>query len=454
MKRLLSISFAVMMLAACGPETEPETPSTPDVPVLPPPPETDPEPEADPLIRFCGDWNDLFIGESTEASYELYGDGYDSSRQWTVSFSSSDPSVATVSQDGTVSAKGLGCSVISVSINGTQSKAERRYYVVNLSQINQPFSRDAIMVSGHTLYYKSVMQSWDFFDDFFYACQVCGSPHSLSYTRKPVYSQGPQSYMHLKYFGHGDNMFVERTSDGDWLWTSNYGTLEEDSSNRYTDSQVLSRVKFEAGRTMEPSSALDNYVLPGMKRLIAAYDPDNGSIGIWARDASGVAWFQVYDLETIKAAPKEAVSLPYIVTYGTQKTSYKPVVRACNLSKQAPLLKFKMPFNNVPQGYDWHHGKLWFFRGAGAEPEAVAAGTGKNWATAYLINSEGKLQISVKVPWVDNVALLASEGITDLGYFEAEGIKVKDGVLYLGYASKDAGGSPERRINIFKYPLD
>jgi hypothetical protein len=55
---------------------------------------------------------------------------------------------------------------------------------------------------------------------------------------------------------------------------------------------------------------------------------------------------------------------------------------------------------------------------------------------------------------VDDLSLLKSEGLTDLGYFEAEGIKIKDGVLYIGFASRDAGSSPDRRVNIFKYPLD
>ena len=60
----------------------------------------------------------------------------------------------------------------------------------------------------------------------------------------------------------------------------------------------------------------------------------------------------------------------------------------------------------------------------------------------------------MSVPWVADLGLLASEGLTDLGYFEAEGIKVKEGILYIGFASKDAGSSPQRRVNIFKYPLD
>ena len=113
-----------------------------------------------------------------------------------------------------------------------------------------------------------------------------------------------------------------------------------------------------------------------------------------------------------------------------------------------------MPFNNVPQGYDWHHGKIWFLRGAAAEAEDVAAGTGKNWATAYLIDCTGKKLTTASVPWVDDLGLLAAQGLTDLGYFETEGIKIKDGVLYLGFASRDAGSSPARRVNIFQYSLD
>ena len=132
----------------------------------------------------------------------------------------------------------------------------------------------------------------------------------------------------------------------------------------------------------------------------------------------------------------------------------KPIVRAVNLAKLTPQYKIKIPFNNVVQGFDWHHGKLWLFRGGGAEASAVEAGTGKNWATAYLVNKDGVTQSTVSVPWVADLALLKSEGLTNLGYFAAEGIKIKDGQLYLGFASKDAGSSPPRRVNIFKYSLD
>ncbi len=454
----LALSF-LLALFSCGDPAVPEV--KPVIPVLPPPPAPEPqEPEPgteDPKtleINISDPYTDLSPGESMTLHCTLSGTEFDQAKSYNLLFNSSNPSVATVDGSGKVVAIARGSTVVRISEQESGAWTERKFYVVDLSPVKQAYSSGFKFTCGHTLYYKAVVQSWDFFDDYLYACQVCGSPHTLTFTRKPVHSQAPQAYMHLKYYGHGDNMFVERSSEGDWLWTPNYGTLESGSTNRYTDSQVLSRVKFTPGLTVQPSFSAHNYVLPGMKRIIAACDSDNGSLGIWCRDASGKAWFYVYDIEAVKSASAENIQLAYNVSYGSPVVTEKPIVKAVNLAKLTPLLKFQMPFNYVPQGYDWHHGKLWFFRGGGAEADQVEAGTAKNWATVYLINQQGKTIETAAVPWVDNLALLASEGLTDLGYFEAEGVKIKDGMLYLGFASKDAGASPERRVNIFKYPLD
>lgn len=452
MKRFPGILICLLLLVACGPEVVPDDPAGTETPAPEPAPTPEPEPDPDPVLQFTGPMLDLFPGETAPLVCEV-SEGV-AGKTYTIDYTSSNPSVATIDKDGLVSAKKAGSTVIRATEPESGIFAERKIYVVDMGQMAAAYDPARKFSCGHTLYYKSVVQSWDFFNDYMYACQVCGAPHTLTFTRKPVGAQGPQSYMHLKYYGHGDNIFVERCDDGDWLWVSNYGTLESGETNRYAESQVLSRVKFRDGQTFLPVQADFNIMIPGMKRMIAAYDQDNRTVGIWCRNISNVAWFYVYDIDTIKSAPVENIQVSYSIRYGSPAVTEKPIVKAVNLNKIPPLVKFQMPLNNIAQGYEWHHGKLWYFRGAGAEPEAVAAGTGKNWATAYLINSSGKLLKTVSIPWVDDLSLLKSEGLTDLGYFEAEGIKIKDGVLYIGFASRDAGSSPDRRVNIFKYPLD
>lgn len=459
MKRFSGILFCLLLLAACGPEVVPDdppeqvTPAPEPDPEPAPEPEPEPEPDPDPVLQFSGIWEDLYPGESTSAACSVT-EGV-SGKTYSITYTSSDPSVASIDDKGLVTAKKAGSTVIRAAEPESGVYVERKYYVVNLAQLTAGYDAARKFSCGHTIYYKAVMQSWDFFDDWFYVCQVCGSPHTLSFTRKPPQAQDPQTYMHLKYYGHGDNIFVERCDDGDWLWVSNYGTLESGQTNRYADSQVLSRVKFREGQTYLPAQADFNFVIPGMKRIIAAYDHENGSIGIWCRDSGGKAWFYVYDLETIKSATPRSLQLTYGISYGSPAVTEKPAVRAVDLSAITPLQKFQMPFNYVPQGYDWHRNRIYFMRGDGAEAEEVAAGTNKNWARVYLINPHtAKTVTQVDVPWVDNLSVLDSEGLTNLGYFEPEGIKIKDGVLYLGFASKDAGSSPPRRVNIFKYSLD
>lgn len=459
MKRLLTLTAVfLLMLSACKPEAEPATPSVPALPPTPQLPQEpsggspqNPDPEPELRIAFVCPFTDLYPGETAKALCEISGGA--AGESYKTVFTSSDASVASVSSDGTVTAHRPGSVVIRAGIEGSGVYAERKWHVVDLNFVKQAYSRSLVFVTGHTIYYKSVMQSWDFFDDYMYVCQISGGIHSLSFTRKPVLTATPQAYMHLKYFGHGDNCFVERCSDGDYLWVPNYGTLESGQTDRYTDSQVLSRVRFQNARTMLPEDSDDNYIMPGARRIIAAYDEDNGNIGIWFRDAAGKAWFYIYNLEKLKEAPSEDIRLSFDRRYASPVVTDRPVVRARDLSKLPPLMKFAMPLNNVPQGYDFHHGKIWFFQGDGAESDEVAAGTNANWARVSLIDMAPKVLERADVPWVADLSLLDSEGITNLGYFEPEGIKVKDGVLYLGFASKDAGSSPPRRINFFKYPL-
>ena len=446
MKRFAGIFAALLVLASCNPTVEPEEP----------PKEEEEKPVVEPAdelgLRFITIWEDLYQGESTSVKCEIIGG--DPAAKYTIRYVSSDPSVATVTAAGSVLAKKPGKTVITASIEDTDVSVSRDYYVIDLSQLKRDFSRDLVMVKGHTIFYKAVMQSWDFFDDWFYVNQVCGSPHTLTYTRKPVLSQTPQTYMHLKYYGHGDNMFVERASDGDYLWTSNYGTLEAGQTNRYTDSQVLSRIKFVAGKTMLPEDSNFNFVMPEMKRIIAAYDADNDNVGIWCRSAAGKAWIYVYAMKALMEAQPEFIQLSFSRSYGDPVVTDQPTVLARDLSKITPTIKFQMPFNNVPQGYDFHHNKIYYMRGDGAEKEEREAGTNNNWARVYYISPRSqKTLIQVDLPWVDDLNLLATEGFTDLGYFEPEGIKLKDGVIYLGFASKDAGSSPARRVNIMKYTL-
>jgi hypothetical protein len=47
--------------------------------------------------------------------------------------------------------------------------------------------------------------------------------------------------------------------------------------------------------------------------------------------------------------------------------------------------------------------------------------------------------------------VLNQYGITATGYMEAEGIKMKNGILYLGFASKSTDNL--RRVNIFQFRI-
>ena len=73
-------------------------------------------------------------------------------------------------------------------------------------------------------------------------------------------------------------------------------------------------------------------------------------------------------------------------------------------------------------------------------------------AYVSVLDKNGLLSARKEVTAIADAAKLKEFGMADRGYMEAEGIKVKNGTLYLGFASRMMNGNTdERRANVLKY---
>ena len=70
-------------------------------------------------------------------------------------------------------------------------------------------------------------------------------------------------------------------------------------------------------------------------------------------------------------------------------------------------------------------------------------------------DKNGQLCGQRKVAAIADVNKLKELGLADRGYMEAEGIKIKGDVMYIGFASRKMNGkSDERLANVLRYTND
>lgn len=126
-----------------------------------------------------------------------------------------------------------------------------------------------------------------------------------------------------------------------------------------------------------------------------------------------------------------------------------------NLGKLTPVKSFKVAQTVDParigyyafQGFDVAGGYLYFYEGEGNE-NSVSSGASNAYVSVF--NMDGIIvKEKTKVQAISNLDDLDNYGITNTGYMEAEGIKIKNGAIYLGFASKST--DEKRRANILVY---
>ena len=316
--------------------------------------------------------------------------------------------------------------------------------------------------------------------------------------------------------GHGQNLCVENTSKDDYLWFSNYGTLTEnkdkDNGNKYstngcTDSQIISRVKWEdnwdKNKIIYPSDSKENYYYKddsckdGYYAFESALDTTNNKFAFKATCATdNRIYFRIYHLDKIRALEDSEETLLRPITWINKdkviETVEHPKVTAKNLSKLEPAQKFsKARIVNkgyAYQGFDIDNGILYVVAGTPdcADDSSPCSnyksklrlylykynGTsigGKNAEPQDNINQDETIyayklldpddkELNTLMKKLDAMVNYTENGIVykHIGYFEPEGIKVSDGKLYLSMTvvfRKDGDTTNIWRQFLFVYDL-
>ena len=162
------------------------------------------------------------------------------------------------------------------------------------------------------------------------------------------------------------------------------------------------------------------------------------------------------------ALPMSAVTLQSL-TYGggaadDPQVTESPKIYARDLRKLTPLGEFGIPNQSLAetpddvsyyawQGFEVNDGLIYYFEGEGKNDGTPSAA----YVTIYDF-AGNVVERRTAVTAASDLQTLASLGITASGYMEAEGIKVRNGKLYLGFASRDSKTDGSKyRANVFEY---
>ena len=329
----------------------------------------------------------------------------------------------------------------------------------DFSVVQSPLDASMILTKGYILRYYSVMQSFALNGDgTLYGVQVGTSTNNylLNITHRGINTESGRSYMQLPFAGHGGNMCVERDGSTDYIWIGSYGTW---NGTKYTNSQTVTRIPFKPGAKLLPKECGEQYYMPGLRNVSPAIDPDADLLLVWglSNAESGTGYFKVFKLSEAKALPVSQIKLDRAITYGGQDSGYAevtetPTIAARNLSALTPVANIRLSGGSLGdgshQGFEIHGNYILHMTGGGNDSTPGQASA----AALTVMDLSGKIMGRYPVGAISSLEDLNTYGITDTGFMEAEGVKIYDDILYLGFATKHSADE-KRMVTIFKYVI-
>ena len=380
--------------------------------------------------------------------------------KWTIS----DNKIATIDNKGLV--KGLKPGIAKITVETSDGRNSQFseitvYSSLMTNKILKPLNNDVIYSKGIYLVRNSVLQSFDIDKKgSIYYVQVGGALKHVLFVSNGEPNKDITSSMQLKYFGHGTNMAVEEDGNDKYIWINSNG--HKDSSGDYGSNKTFSRIKFEPNKIVERFVEGDTYYLANKANIHPAIDQKNDILAVTTSGGSNPnRFFYIFKLSEVKNLPSSIVKLPSLKfggeePHGLQEQTVEQSINVKDLTNLTPLSTFSVPpstnkaqLNSYAfQGFDISDGKLYFYEGEG-NGNIKSNGPSNAFVTIFDFMEGKVIGERAKVNAISDIDNLNKFNITATGYMEAEGIKMKNGVLYLGFASRSTDDI--RRANILQY---
>jgi len=380
-----------------------------------------------------------------------------------LTYSLADATVMTVDAKGFLTAKKIGSSKISIKSEDGKLSASTTVSVVkgySIKSVESKLNTNMLFSKGIYLVRNTVIQGFDIDSKgtIFYDQLGGGLPQYVFVVRGDA-NKNYTDYMQLKYFGHGTNIAVEEDGDDRYIWITSNGT--KGSDGEYGSSQTISRFEYIPGAIMEKYTE-ETYYLKNKYNIHPALDVKNNVLAITTSGAGDPKrYFYFYKLNEAKALPYTNATLTSIKFGGEsdgipEQTEIR-TLKVKDLGSLTPIASFSVDpgesnekFNYYDfQGFDVDNGYLYFYEGTGNDNTGVLPSI----AFVTVLDLNGNILYGrTNVKAISSIPDLNSFHITATGYMEPEGIKMENGILYCGFASKST--DDKRRANIFKYTVN
>ena len=331
---------------------------------------------------------------------------------------------------------------LNIDMSPTQNAVVDPDYVPQLPYLTDPYSSVMHYSTGRLRTTTAVMQSFDIDDengDIYYS-QLNNQCRAYLMRSTRNNTSQPTDFMTVYYTGHVSNFTLEVGDDGyRYFWLDNFAS--KNSNAEYWSSPVVSRIKFVPGTVMNAWEATENYYF-GEKNISVAVDIKGDMLTILGISSGN---FRTYRLSELRALPIEDITLDP-VTYGgesvsgIEETTKAHTIKARDCTSVTPLGTFHVDrevFDNGSkvswQGFDISDGKVYQAQGNGfADGNPSVA-----WLQVRKIDGTVVLPLT-KIAAIDDLEVLNSVGLTDTGYMEAEGVKVLNDCVMVGFANKNS----------------
>lgn len=281
-----------------------------------------------------------------------------------------------------------------------------------------------------------IMQGFDIDSKGDIYCAIVSKEQYRAYISRGRPNAKYNDYMTLQYFGHCSNHTIEEVGDDRYVWVENLGS--KDNEGYYYSCQLISRFKYEPGTTLNSWQTPENYYF-GYTGASVAVDVKNDILAVTASSNIGTSvMLKAYRLSELRALPVTQLTMAPVriggedgnkeypsAVYKSFTMSVKDASRVKPLSQCVFYRESTVPW----QGFDVCDGKYYLSEGAG---------THDNVRTSYsyvtIIALDGRIvERRTEVACISDLEQLTKYNISPVGCAEAEGVKVRDGKLYLGY---------------------
>ena len=155
---------------------------------------------------------------------------------------------------------------------------------------------------------------------------------------------GKRELMTVNYFGNANNVAIESTPEGDYVWLGSCGTKWKGA---YSRTRAVSRFLFEPGTTVTAGHAGETYYMGGERYVWAAVDAENDLLGVTVQKAGVVSIF-IYSLSEARSLPDTDIKIKTEwkgENIGEEQETVVLTIKGKDLTTLEPLSSFVVPYD-------------------------------------------------------------------------------------------------------------